>query len=105
MAAIHLKVDTNQMKAKANQVSNEVKQIETQWRNLQNVVKASKGYWQGDASNEHQKYLKEVSDDVEKIIRRMKEHPVDLMKMAGIYVAAENDAKSLSGKLPDNVIL
>ena len=93
------------MKTKATQVLNEVKQIETQWKNLQNVVKSSKGYWQGDASDEHQKYLNEVSDDVEKIIRRMKEHPADLMEMAGIYVAAEKDAKALSGKLPDNVIL
>ena len=105
MATIHLKVDTSVMKAKAAQVSGEVQKIEKEWKSLQNTVKKSKSYWQGDASNEHQKYLEEVADDVEKIIRRMKEHPKDLLKMAGIYEGAESGAEALSGKLPDNVIL
>lgn len=105
MASIHIRVDTNVLKGKANQISNEVKKMEHDWKAIQDTIRSSKSYWQGDASNEHQKYLKEVSDDVAKILKRMKEHPVDLMKMAGVYNASESQASQLAKKLPDDVIV
>ena len=48
--------------------------------------------------------LKDNEEDVQKIIRRLNEHPVDLLKMAGIYEKAEVAAKALANTLSDHVI-
>lgn len=102
--AIQLYVKTPALKSKAGEVSKEIAEVEKQWKKLQQTVKASKGYWEGNASNEHQKYLKEVTDDVNKIIKRMKEHPKELLQMAGIYDEAEASADRMAGTLPKDVI-
>ena len=105
MTTGQLRVNTKVMKAKAGQVSSEIKAAEAQWKKLRDTVKASKGYWQGDASLEHQNYLKEVSDDVDRIFKRLKEHPTDLLKMAGIYDSAEKENIEKPAGLPTDFII
>ena len=38
------------------------------------------------------------------MLKRFKEHPVDLQKMAGVYVEAEAKAAQIASALPDDVI-
>ena len=104
MASIYLRVTPEQLKTKASAISGEVSAIRKQWTQLQRTVQNSKSYWQGDASDAHQKYLKEVSGDVELMIKRLEEHPTDLLKMAGVYTEAESTAKQLSNSLPNDVL-
>ena len=50
-------------------------------------------------------YYNDVKDDVETIIRRLKEHPADLLKMAGIYEDSESFAQQIASALPEDVIV
>lgn len=105
MAGFQLKVKTEVLQAQAANVSSEISKIEKEWKNIETLIKRSKGYWEGEASNQHIQYYQEVKDPVNKVISRLKEHPTDLLKMAGIYSTAEQEAAGLTNALPDEVII
>ena len=41
---------------------------------------------------------------MEKVIKRLKEHPKDLLDMAGLYVKGEDAASKVAAALPADVI-
>lgn len=98
-----IKVTPEELKNQSNQVSEDIKAIEKHWRSISNLVNGTKTYWEGDASNTHIRIYKDVEDDVNKIIARMKENPVKLLTMAGIYDEAEQNAVSMSAELPTDI--
>ena len=102
--AINIKVNTQVMETKAKQISNEMKQFERLWRNLQATAEGTKDYWEGDASVKHQKHLKAAAGDVEIVIKRMNKHHIDLLKMAGIYEKTEAKSKQAANSLPADVL-
>lgn len=99
-----LKVTPEIMKSKAKEITDEVGRLESNWKKMEGVITNSKNYWEGDASNLHQKYLKEVKADVTVILKRLKEHPTDLLSMANLYDEAEEKANELSRVLPTDII-
>lgn len=105
MAGIVLKVSTDELKAKAQDVQNQIDTFEAQWKALSDIVRKTRGYWVGEASNAHQKHLNEYQDDVEKILKRLREHPVDLLKMANVYDETEKKAAAIAMSLPEDVII
>lgn len=105
MEGFVLKVSLDQMKSKSTEVTGQIKEIESNWKELKRVVNGSKSYWQGEASDLHRKYLKESETEVNQIIKRLKEHPSDLLKMLGIYQSAEKQAQQLANSLPEDVIV
>lgn len=104
-SGIILKVDPNTLISQSSAVKNEISKIERYWSNIQNLVIKSKSYWEGDAGDVHQRYLKDIKDDVNQTIKRLKEHPDDLLKMAQLYEQAESQASALASALPDDVIV
>ena len=105
MAGFELKVSPDTLKAKAQEVQGQINAFEKQWNQLSQLVTKTKGYWIGKASDLHQKQYKEYQDDVELVIKRLKEHPVDLMKMAQVYDEHEQKAVAIAQSLPDDVII
>ncbi|MBO5373337.1 MAG: WXG100 family type VII secretion target [Lachnospiraceae bacterium] len=105
MAEIHLKVAPDKLHSKADEISRQINQIQADWNNLSEIIKKTKSYWKGDASDLHQKYRDECEKEMLEILKRLKEHPTDLLKMAGIYEEAEDKAIQLAQSLPDEVIL
>lgn len=105
MAGIQLKVSTDTLKSKAMEISGQISNIDSNWKQISALIRNSQSYWQGDAGNQYRKYLKKNDDDVKKLLKRLQEHPIDLQKMAGVYVEAEEEAKQASFVLPDDVIV
>ena len=101
MSDFYLRVSTDVLKSKADEIKGQIQAIETNWKQLCSIVERSEGYCEGD---NHIKMQKDNEEDVQKIIRRLNEHPVDLLKMAGIYEKAEVAAKALANTLSDHVI-
>lgn len=104
MAAIQLNVSPDVLKSKAQEITGQIGNIENYWNRIYDTVSKSNSYWQGEASDYHRKYLKDNDDDVKKLLKRLKEHPADLQKMAGVYVEAEHAASQAASALPDDVI-
>lgn len=99
-----LKVDPATLKTKAQEVQGQIDTFEKKWNQMAGVIEKTKGYWVGEASNLHQKQYEEYKADVERIIKMLKEHPVDLMKMAGVYEEHEAKAVALAQSLSGDVI-
>ena len=102
--SIVLKVKPEVLKSKSNEISQNINKIERQLDNIGKVIIGTKKYWEGDASNMHQKHYKTFQDDIPMVIKRLKEHPTDLLKMANIYDETEKTNQSLATKLPSDVI-
>lgn len=98
-----IKVTPAELKNQANQVSSDIKSIEKHWNSISDLVNGTRTYWEGDASDTHIRIYKDVEEDVNKIIARMKENPVKLLAMAGIYDDAEQSAESTASELPTDV--
>ncbi|MCR4691227.1 MAG: WXG100 family type VII secretion target [Lachnospiraceae bacterium] len=102
--AITLKVKPEVMKSKAGEISTSIKSIEKELNEITRVVLGTKKYWEGDASNQHQKNYTVIKEDIPKILKLLEEHPTDLLKMAGLYEEAEKQNQLLSKQLPIDVI-
>lgn len=101
---ITLKVSPDQLKNAAEEIQNQITAFETKLKQMVQVIQGSKGYWTGDASAAHQKAFESLKEDVELVIRRLREHPDDLLKMAGLYEEAEKQAVEKSQALSGDVI-
>lgn len=98
-----IKVTPSELRNQSNQVLADIKAIEKHWKGIGDIVRGTKGYWEGDASNTHIRIFRDVEEDVSKIIGRLKENPVKLQTMAGVYDEAESAAGDTAAELPTDV--
>ena len=105
MAGIQLKVSPDVLKSKAQEITTQINKVQSDWNKISSLIENSKTYWEGDASNVHRKSKKNLEDDVDRIIKRLKEHPSDLLAMAGVYIDAEQKATQIANSLPDDIIV
>ncbi len=102
--AIRLKVSTDTMISKANEITGQITTVERNWTKMKNLVKNTKIYWQGEASEAHQKSFQQIEESGDRLLRRLKEHPDDLLKMADVYIETEKAVESRAFSLPQNII-
>lgn len=105
MADFTLKVSLDKLQSKASEITDQIKEIENNWKQLSGIVAKSKSYWKGDASELHQKYCSECEEAVLEILKRLKEHPKDLLEIMGIYNDVEEEVVAITQSLPDDVIV
>ena len=92
MPGNRLNVNTSQMITAAENLrakSNEVKQ---RFDAIASIMNNTKNYWSGDAADSHRKMYNDQKDDVNSIINRIREHPVDLGYISQEYLRAERES-------------
>lgn len=72
---------------------------------LQTMVERTKGYWIGDAAELHRKIFDEHKDDIEHMLRRLMEHPDDLLAISENYNMAEKNNLGFVAELDADVIV
>lgn len=100
-----LRVTPEILERKAEEFQGVVKEIQSHFERIQSVSAKTKGYWQGDAGDRDRESFASYQDDISFIVRRLEEHPTDLLSMAGIYRSAEKDVVSTNVKLKVNEIV
>lgn len=105
MADVQLKVSPDELRHAADQIEGQIAAIQRNWNNLCEVVGASRHYWQGDAADYGRRLFEETKQEVLEACGRLKEHPSNLLEMAGIYADAQTKAAEIIRSLPDNAIL
>lgn len=98
-----INVAPEKLKEQAETVTEYVNAIEKDFNEIRQIVKNSALYWQGDASKKHRQIFDENEEDIQEIIKRLKEHPVDLQKMAGVYEQTEQLNETQASNLPNEV--
>lgn len=101
---IHLKVAPDELKDKAGEITRQIQAMEKNWNGLREIVNGSQAYWEGNAGDQHRKLVRDNEDDVQTLLKRLKEHPRDLLEMAGIYIRTEEKAVQTAATLPGDII-
>lgn len=101
---ITLKVQPDVLKTKASEVENDINVLERHFNSIQDIVSRTSGYWAGSAGDKARKEFNGQKENTAKVIRRFREHPTDLLVMAGIYDESERAIASENQKLDTDVI-
>lgn len=105
MADLVLRVTPEVLERKADEFSRIVSEIKGHFDQIEAISTRTKGYWQGEAGDKDRAGYASYKDDIAYIIRRLQEHPTDLLSMAGIYREAEKDVSSKNAELKTDQIV
>ncbi len=102
--SITLKVTTEALRTKASEVEQDIRKLESHFASIQDIMSRSTGYWVGAAGDKARKDFDSKKDDTDQVIRRFKEHPGDLLVMAGVYDENERALTENNQTLATDVI-
>jgi len=105
MADVVLRVTPEVLEKKAEEFTVIVNKIKGHFDQIEAISARTKGYWQGEAGDKDRSGYASYKDDITYIIRRLQEHPTDLLSMAGIYREAEQDVASKNAALKTDQIV
>lgn len=100
----NLLVSTTQMKAKADEVSKLIEKYQKCYEEIEQKISGTQSYWIGEAAELHRKLFVDKKDDMDVMFRRLKEHPKDLLIMAGVYENTEIEINNMIMSLDGDVI-
>lgn len=103
--AIQLKVTPKELKNKATSIKTSINSIERELDDITSTILGTKKYWQGDASDMHQQNFSKFKADIPSVVKALKEHPDELLRMADIYVEVEAKNNELAKSLTIDPIL
>lgn len=104
MAGITLKVDPEQLKRTADEVTGMIQSLQTDLESLQTTVNRTGYYWQGQAAEEYRKNFAAQKDDTDEMLERLRKFPPMLLQMAGVYDETEQTNVDHTVQLLDNYI-
>ena len=99
------KVTPEQLERQSDSVSRSVSRIERSFDEIENIVKGTAGYWNGEAADLFRDTAADFKEEITTMLLRMTEHIDDLKRMAGIYEEAESKAEETIQSLPTDVIV
>lgn len=106
IGTVELLVTPEILHQKAAEVEKYVKIMQQRFDNMKTLVEKSSGYWEGDAGDMHRKNYGEQKEDIEGVLKRMNEHPVDLRVIAQKYSETELKVEEvIIQALPGDVLI
>ena len=99
-----VRVNAETLIAQAGEVKSLGNDMKTQFQSLANIVQRMRNYWIGDAGDATRKLYDKQKDQVDVMLRRVLEHPDDLLKISGNYKAAEANNISTAQSLNADII-
>lgn len=89
---------------KAEEVKNISDQMEQIFEDIQNKVDRTRSYWVGEAADAHREAFKKQKTTINDILKRLREHPVDLQKIAKTYRGTEQALEEGAMQMSSNLI-
>lgn len=105
MEQVRIRVETSVLEERADFAEQKIQCVQSHFEKIDQIVKNSKNYWEGDANDAHIREFQEYQDDIDEILARFRENVTDLRKIAGVYQEAEKAAAEISSDLPMDVII
>ena len=101
---VHIKVNSTVLNSKAQSVSKSIGNMANCFEQLELVINRTSHYWIGEAGDLHRKIYRDQKPQIEEMMKRLKEHPIDLMTIAQTYEATEAAVQSMASELPGDII-
>ena len=99
MADFTFRVKPEELERKAGEFKGIIQSIQRHLSAIEDISGKTRRYWIGEAGDQSRSGYSSYQEDIGFIIKRLKEHPDDLLKMAGIYRQAEQKAQTISNTL------
>ncbi len=104
IGSVQIRVTPQVMRNQAQEVKRLGIEMQNRFKELESIMSRTKNYWIGDAGDVHRKMYNERKSDIATMLKRLKEHPDDLIMIAANYDEAERENVSKSAPLPSDVI-
>lgn len=101
---VHVKVNSDVLNSKAQSVSKSISNMANCFEQLEMIINRTSYYWIGEAGDMHRKIYKEEKPQIDEMMKRLKEHPVDLVTIAQTYSSTEKMVQSMAAELPGDII-
>lgn len=82
----------------------EIKKIEAGMEKLQETVRQTTAYWQGQGSDHYRKEAAALMEAGKELMKPIKKQPVILMKISGIYKIKETENVEITRSLPVDIL-
>ena len=102
---VTIKVSPETLLAKAEELTGAISRLGSDFETVKDGVTKTRAYWNGKAADAHRKAFESRYEEMDEMLRRLKEHPADLEQIAGTYLNVEKEVNELAGKLPDDIIM
>lgn len=90
MGDVEIKVTPAVLRQKAAEVSDRISHVQALLVELERLIRATRGYWIGTAGDAHRREYMDQKDNIAEILRRLRLHPTDLLKISGNYIEGED---------------
>ncbi len=100
-----LTVTPEVMLQKAASVQKHIRQMQQDFKNLENTVNKTASYWIGEAGDAHREFYESKKEDIETIFARLTEDVTDLQTMSAQYSKTEKVVTEIAQDLPADVIV
>ena len=101
---VRVKVSTEVLRDKAQNVTNSIKNMGNCFSELESIINRTVYYWIGDAAEQHRRIYREQRESIDEMMKRLKEHPQDLLTISQNYDLAEKQTAEMINRLPGNII-
>lgn len=102
---VSFNVEPDVLKSKSMDVSRSVSRMREHFEELKNLMDKTSGYWIGEAGDKHRQMYKDIEGNVEEMLKRLGEYPVDLLDIARNYTDVELSIEEDIETLPDDIIV
>ena len=100
----NIRVSTETLYEKSNELKQIADELSNEFSEVNNLINATQRYWVGKAGDSLRKRYADMNTEVLDILSQLKEYPIDLQKMAGVYVQQDSQAIDLAQALPGDVL-
>lgn len=101
---IFIKVKPEVLVEKSREVSAGIRKMADCFNDLERIINRTSYYWIGEAGDMHRRLYQEQRENVDEMMRRLKEHPEDLLTISQNYVQTEQAVEAISNELSGDVI-
>lgn len=99
-----LRVNTDVMMAKASEVEQKVKDMKNAFAEMERMINESKNHWIGEAGDTHRNLYYRKKEDIDRIVNKLAQHPVNLREAAKVYAGLATENDQIQSALPTDVI-
>ena len=102
---IYLKVSPQVLQSAAGSIQEQIRDISQQFEQIRAEITQTRSFWEGAAGDSHQSQYDRLQEDIREAVSRLKQHPVNLLQMAGLYSETESNMQAEAQSLQEDVIV
>ena len=100
-----ISVKPEELVVKASELQRKVSSIREKFATMTSLVEKTESYWLGEAGSFYREMYQDAIKEQESVLKRLEEHPKDLLEIAQRYSDKELHLEQLANELPGDVLV